>query len=144
MPVFALTQAMIRQCLDDATVANASMPAFVNHTGQLRLQGLQARDAPVHFGQVIASNAVGLVTRLLRRGGHGEQLANIVHFKAKLAGMSNEIEPINLGSSISPLTLVRPLGFGEQPDLLIEANCRHFDRCAPSQLADCEIRHFSS
>lgn len=71
VPVLASAEAVVGESFDNSTVTYASMTAFLDHAGQLRLERPQAGNASIDLTEMIASDAVRLVTGRLRLGGHG-------------------------------------------------------------------------
>jgi hypothetical protein len=139
MGVFGNTQAMIGQRLDDAAVANPTMPAFVDHPFEFDLEGPKAGDPALDFAQMTTGYAVGLMTGLLWFGRHCQQFPNIFDFKPKFAGMANEVQSIDLRLAVSALVALRPGRGGEKPDLLIKPDGRDFDSGSLGQFTNRKI-----
>lgn len=124
------TKAVIGERLDDAAVADTTMPTLVNHPSEFELKSLKSLDAVFDLAQVVSGNAVGLVARRLRLGGHGQKRTDILNFESELAGMSDEVEAADLGGAVTPLASLGPWRRREKSNLLIEADGRHLNGSA--------------
>ena len=104
MRVFRCAEAVVRQRFDDPAVADAAVPAFADHAGQLPLQCLQAGDPALDLAEMVPGDAVSLVTGGLRLGAHGQEFTNVVDLEPEFPGVADEVEPVDLGLAIAALS----------------------------------------
>ena len=99
---------MVLQHLDDAAVLDAATPAALDHLLELRLQGLQAANAPVHVLEMAAGDHIDLGAGLLRRVLQVQQRAGGIEAEAEFARMPDERQTRDIALRIETPVAVRP------------------------------------
>lgn len=79
--VVVLALAVVGQHLDHTAVTHPTAPALIHHSLKFGPESRQLRDASIDLGQMVARDAVRLVTGGLWFGRHVQKSADIVYFK---------------------------------------------------------------
>src|SRR3546814_13653 len=111
---------MVGQNLDDPAVGDLAALALHDHALELPLEGLQARDPRLNKPELRAGYRIGGFAGLRRMIRQAEQLPDRVEREAELPPVSDEGQSVGVCGAIEPLVAARTLGFGQQPDLLVD------------------------
>lgn len=136
------TEVMISQNLDHAAFPDRAMRTLRHHLLQLAAQRRQLRDPPVHRLQLRLRDGVGSGAGLVRIVLQGQQVADRVEWKAKVAGMADEKQSCQGIARIEALVPFAPTGGVQKADLLVIADRRHLDPGGLTQFSD--RQHFTS
>ena len=127
---------MVRQGLYDPALAMRMIAAVVEHAFELTLQGAQAPNAALDFGQPGARDVVHASAWFCRVTGQLQQLADGVEWKAQLACVANEGKPLQVDLVIAPLVSGIPAWLVQQTLGLIKPDGCNLSACPFSQFPD--------
>ena len=112
-------EVVVAQHLDDAAVGDLAAPAVRQHALQLRLQGLQPRNAVLDRLELGLGNRVDRLAGPFRLVGKAEELADRVERKAQLARVADESHALHMRILVEPLVPLRTHRRGQDADLLV-------------------------
>ncbi len=127
---------MVAQHLKNATISHPISIAGTNHALQFNAEGLEPHQPRLNFAKLPLGDGIDLRTGPVGRVREVQQLSDRLQRKAKLAGMADKGETVQLGIAITPLTAFGPIGLRHQTDLLVIADRLHFGAGAFCECAD--------
>jgi len=123
--VFGQAFRMIVQDLQNTAISHAVTATFRDHPFEFRLQRFQPPEALLNLFQLALRNRIGVGTGLMGVVRKLQKFANGIKRKSKLARMTNERQPVQIGRMITPLPTLGTPWLGQKPDLFVIADGLH-------------------
>lgn len=127
---------VIAQNADYAAIRDPAMGALDDHALKLGLQGLQPADTGIDGDKLTPGDLIGGGAGDVRSVGKAQQFADRLQRKAQVAGMADEGQPLLRFLPVKPLISDAALGVGQQADLLVIADGRHFHPGGHTEFTD--------
>jgi len=119
LPAMLSAEFVVRNHFDNPAIPHRVSWALLNHPSQFTTQGFQAPNAAFDLLKVDSRKMIRILTRLHWVIRQIQKIPNTVQRKTQFPPVTNELQPVQVSLTVSPLVARCPSRFGHQIDLLI-------------------------